>query len=117
MKNQIAKSLVKMLALVLGIACWQAAQAQTFKHVTVEAEPRWCKSPREAPASGHWPAMGIHTFTRISNLYWRTPYLSPKSRSGEAMRSIQGAPQRNNLGFLKTSGCSRFDRCRSWLPG
>lgn len=36
MKNQVAKLLVKMLALVLGIACAQAAQAQTFKHVKVE---------------------------------------------------------------------------------
>ena len=35
MKNQIAKSLVKMLALVLGIACAQAP-AQTFKRAKVQ---------------------------------------------------------------------------------
>jgi hypothetical protein len=35
MKNQIAKSLVKMLALVLGIACAQSAPAQTFKKIKV----------------------------------------------------------------------------------
>lgn len=35
MKNQIAKSLVKMLALVLGIACAQSAPAQTFKRIKV----------------------------------------------------------------------------------
>src|SRR6266481_3943058 len=32
----LAKSFVKMLALVLGIACTQSAPAQTFKHVTVK---------------------------------------------------------------------------------
>ena len=36
MKNQIAKSLVKMLALVLGIACAQPAPAQTFKRAKVQ---------------------------------------------------------------------------------
>jgi Tectonin domain len=36
MKNQIAKSLVKMLALVLGIACAQTAPAQTFKLAKVQ---------------------------------------------------------------------------------
>ena len=36
MKNQTGKSLVKMLALVLGIACTQSAPAQTFKHVNVK---------------------------------------------------------------------------------
>jgi hypothetical protein len=36
MKNQIAKSLVKMLALVVGIACAQAAPAQTFKRAIVQ---------------------------------------------------------------------------------
>lgn len=35
MKNQIEKSLVKMLALVLGIACAQSAPAQTFKKIKV----------------------------------------------------------------------------------
>ena len=36
MKNQTGKSFVKMLALVLGIACTQSAPAQTFKHVNVK---------------------------------------------------------------------------------
>jgi virginiamycin B lyase len=36
MKNQIAKLYMKMLALVLGIACAQAAPAQTFKNVPVK---------------------------------------------------------------------------------
>ncbi len=36
MKNQIEKSLVKMLALVLGIACAQPAPAQTFKRAKVQ---------------------------------------------------------------------------------
>jgi hypothetical protein len=36
MKNQTAKSLIAMLALVLGIACAPSAPAQTFKHVKVK---------------------------------------------------------------------------------
>lgn len=36
MKNQVAKMYIKMLALVLGIACAQAAPAQTFKNVPVK---------------------------------------------------------------------------------
>ena len=36
MKNQIENSLVKMLALVLGIACAQPAPAQTFKRAKVQ---------------------------------------------------------------------------------
>lgn len=35
MKNQIAKSLTTVLALVLGIACTQSAPAQTFRNVKV----------------------------------------------------------------------------------
>lgn len=36
MKNLLGKSLVKMLALALGIACTQSAPAQTFKRVMVK---------------------------------------------------------------------------------
>jgi hypothetical protein len=35
MKSQVAKSLVKVLALALGMACMQSASAQHFKHVSV----------------------------------------------------------------------------------
>jgi hypothetical protein len=35
MKNQFGKSLVKVLALALGVACTQSAPAQTFKKVKV----------------------------------------------------------------------------------
>ena len=35
MKNQVAKSLVKVLALALGMACMQSASAQHFKHLSV----------------------------------------------------------------------------------
>jgi len=119
MKNQTAKSLTIVLALVLGMACMQSAPAQTFKKVKVNGNAPImqvaCRRQQRLGARQQWQPVHLQREkSRIGEQYLSKPNCSWRRQCGPSRCSLgaeffrQYLPRqqkRINVDLLPSSRC------------